>query len=163
MRWLCAKLDGETVAVALDGIPSGGVIVRAPLRRPARSRSPSAASYAGRLRAAGVEPDAAERRRAIVEALDAIGGWSDPGGVLEEVVYLVESPIVLDGSLRRAVPRASPSGSSSTAMQSHQRYFPLGGARFAFVANGGEPDARPGRQRAGARGPARGRVLHLRA
>ena len=24
-------------------------------------------------------------------------------------------------------------------MQSHQRYFPLGGARFAFVANGGDP------------------------
>ena len=26
-----------------------------------------------------------------------------------------------------------------TAMQSHQRYFPLGGARFAFAANGGDP------------------------
>jgi glycyl-tRNA synthetase beta chain len=25
-------------------------------------------------------------------------------------------------------------------MQSHQRYFPLGGNRFAFVANGGEPE-----------------------
>ena len=24
-------------------------------------------------------------------------------------------------------------------MQSHQRYFPLEGARFAFVANGGDP------------------------
>ncbi len=27
-----------------------------------------------------------------------------------------------------------------TAMQSHQRYFPLGGNRFAIVANGGDPD-----------------------
>jgi len=27
-----------------------------------------------------------------------------------------------------------------TAMQSHQRYFPLGGNRFAFVANGGDPE-----------------------
>ncbi len=27
-----------------------------------------------------------------------------------------------------------------TAMQAHQRYFPLGGARFAIVANAGEPD-----------------------
>ena len=26
-----------------------------------------------------------------------------------------------------------------TTMQSHQRYFPLGGNRFAFVANGGDP------------------------
>jgi glycyl-tRNA synthetase beta chain len=27
-----------------------------------------------------------------------------------------------------------------TAMQSHQRYFPLGANRFAFAANGGDPD-----------------------
>ena len=33
-------------------------------------------------------------------------------------------------------------------MQSHQRYFPLGGARFAFVANGGDPDVvRTGNER----------------
>ena len=40
-------------------------------------------------------------------------------------------------------------------MQSHQRYFPLGGNRFAFVANGGDPGRRPRRQRAGAREPPR--------
>jgi glycyl-tRNA synthetase beta chain len=35
-----------------------------------------------------------------------------------------------------------------TAMQSHQRYFPLGGARFAFVANGGDADlVRAGNER----------------
>ena len=35
-----------------------------------------------------------------------------------------------------------------TAMQSHQRYFPLGGARFAFVANGGDPElVRAGNER----------------
>ena len=35
-----------------------------------------------------------------------------------------------------------------TAMQSHQRYLPLGGARFAFVANGGDPDlVRAGNER----------------
>jgi glycyl-tRNA synthetase beta chain len=28
----------------------------------------------------------------------------------------------------------------ATAMQSHQRYFPLGSNRFAFVANGGDPE-----------------------
>ena len=33
-------------------------------------------------------------------------------------------------------------------MQSHQRYFPLGGARFAFVANGGDPElVRAGNER----------------
>jgi glycyl-tRNA synthetase beta chain len=35
-----------------------------------------------------------------------------------------------------------------TAMQAHQRYFPLGGARFAFVSGGGDPDVvRAGNER----------------
>ena len=41
--------------------------------------------------------------------------------------------------LRSALPRCS-SRCRITAMQSHQRYFPLEGNRFAFVANGGDPD-----------------------
>ena len=36
-------------------------------------------------------------------------------------------------------------------MQSHQRYFPLGGNRFAFVANGGDPEVVRAGQRARAR------------
>src|ERR671934_637156 len=99
----------------------------------------AAEDYEERLRSAGVEPDAEERRRLIVEALDAIGGWSDPGGVVEEVVYLVESVTVLEGRFDERFLQL-PERVVVTAMQSHQRYFPLGGNRFAFVANGGEPD-----------------------
>ena len=44
-------------------------------------------------------------------------------------------------------------------MQSHQRYFPLGGNRFAFVANGGDPERRAGRAtRACSRGGSRTRA-----
>ncbi len=50
-----------------------------------------------------------------------------------------------------------------TTMQSHQRYFPLGGNRFAFVANGGDPDVVRAGQRVRARGPPRGRGVHVRA
>ena len=75
---------------------------------------------------------------------------------------------------RRAAARCSrppsTSGSSQlpervivTAMQSHQRYFPLGGAAFAVVRERRRPGGRPARARAGAREPARGRVVHLRA
>jgi glycyl-tRNA synthetase beta chain len=99
---------------------------------------PSAEGYAQTLRSADVEPDAAERRRQIVGGLDAIGGWSDPAGVLEEVVYLVESPRVHAGSFDKRFTEL-PERVVQTAMQSHQRYFPLGGNRFAFVANGGDP------------------------
>jgi glycyl-tRNA synthetase beta chain len=98
-----------------------------------------AAAYEETLAGAGVVVDAETRRRTIVESLDALGEWSDPLGVLDEVVYLVESPIVLAGSFAEAF-RRIPEVVLVTAMQSHQRYFPLGGNRFALVANGGDPD-----------------------
>jgi len=130
VRWTLAKLDAETVV----GETSFGHRFRGgPLE------IPHAREYAERLREAEVEPDAEERRRAIVAGLDAIGGWSDPAGVLEEVVYLVESVAVLEGSFDERFLQL-PERVVTTAMQSHQRYFPLGGNRFAFVANGGEPD-----------------------
>jgi glycyl-tRNA synthetase beta chain len=59
--------------------------------------------------------------------------------VLEEVIYLVESPILLEGTFDEEFHRI-PEAVLVTAMQSHQRYFPLVGNRFAFVANGGDPD-----------------------
>jgi glycyl-tRNA synthetase beta chain len=132
VRWRCAKLDDQPVAdVGSSSFGhrfTGGGIGLA-----------RAEDYAGALRAAGVEPDAAERRRLIVEGLDAIGGWSDPAGVLAEVVYLVESPVVLEGRFDERFLQL-PERVVQTAMQSHQRYFPLGGNRFAFVANGGDPE-----------------------
>jgi glycyl-tRNA synthetase beta chain len=138
VRWLCAKLDRKTIAVALEGIPDGGVSYghrftsgEVPVR--------AAGEYAKALRSADVEPDADERRRTIIAALDAIGGWSDPGGALDEVVYLVESPVVLEGKFDDRFLEL-PERVVVTAMQSHQRYFPLGGNRFAVVANSGEAD-----------------------
>jgi glycyl-tRNA synthetase beta chain len=59
--------------------------------------------------------------------------------VLEEVIYLVESPVVLAGRFDERF-LALPQRVVQTAMQSHQRYFPLDGNRFAFVANGGDPE-----------------------
>jgi glycyl-tRNA synthetase beta chain len=130
VRWTLAKLGGETIV----GESSFGHRFTA-----GALEIPSAEEYANSLRAAGVEPDAEERRRQIVSGLDAIGGWSDPAGVLEEVVYLVESVSVLEGRFDERFLQV-PERVVVTAMQSHQRYFPLGGNRFAFVANGGDPD-----------------------
>jgi glycyl-tRNA synthetase beta chain len=58
---------------------------------------------------------------------------------VREVVQLVEWPVVLEGSFDQRFLRLPPRV-VETAMQSHQRYFPLGGNRFAFVANGGDPE-----------------------
>jgi glycyl-tRNA synthetase beta chain len=130
VRWRLAKLDGETVVgeTSFGHRFSHGAL-----------EIPSAGEYAERLREADVEPDAGERRRQIVDGLDAIGGWSDPAGVLEEVVYLVEKVLVLEGSFDERFLQL-PERVVVTAMQSHQRYFPLGRNRFAFVANGGDPE-----------------------
>jgi glycyl-tRNA synthetase beta chain len=130
VRWTLAKLDQESV---VGEASFGHRFTAGPVE------ISHALEYAVRLREAGVEPDAAERRREIVDGLDAIGGWSDPAGVLAEVVYLVESVTVLEGSFDERFLQL-PERVVVTAMQSHQRYFPLGGNRFAFVANGGDPE-----------------------
>lgn len=100
---------------------------------------PEASAYLETLRAADVEPDPAERRRQIVEALDAFGEWADPNGVLEEVVFLSEKPFVIDGAFDERYLQL-PSRVIETTIQHHIRAFPLGGNRFAFVANGGDQE-----------------------
>jgi glycyl-tRNA synthetase beta chain len=98
-----------------------------------------AAGYAEALRAADVEPETEQRRKAIVAGLDGLGEWSDPNGVLAEVVYLVEQPILIDGAFDERFLQL-PARVIETTIQHHIRAFPLGGNRFAFVANGGDPE-----------------------
>jgi len=128
VRWLCARLDAAVVLG--DGTSYGHRFTSG------RIEIPSAQSYAETLRSNGVEPDAAVRREQILAGLP--DGWRDPLGKLDEVVYLVESVAVLEGRFDERF-LALPPRVIETAMQSHQRYFPLPGARFAFVANGGDP------------------------
>ena len=136
VRWFCEKLDDETLAG--QGTTFGHRFTHGELD------IASADAYADTLRAANVEPDAAERRRRIVEALDALGDWQDPLGKLEEVVFMVEWPLVFGSEFDERFLRL-PERVIVTAMQSHQRYFPLGENRFAVVAAGGEVDVtRPG-------------------
>ena len=136
VRWRCAKLGDETV---IGGVSQGHRFQHGEVD------IPSAEAYAETLRSVGVEPDAGERRRLIVEGLPE--GWADPLGKLDEVVYLVEWPTVLEGSFDERFLEL-PRRVVETAMQAHQRYFPLGGNRFAFVANGGDPElVRAGNER----------------
>jgi glycyl-tRNA synthetase beta chain len=130
VRWRLAMLDAEVV----HGQGSfGHRFASGPLE------IPDASAYVETLRKADVEPDAEERRRQIVEGLDAVGEWSDPNGVLAEVVYLAERPLVIEGSFDERYLQL-PGRVVETTIQHHIRAFPLGGNRFAFVANGGDPD-----------------------
>jgi glycyl-tRNA synthetase beta chain len=131
VRWLLARLD----EAAVEGY---GTTTFGHRFTSGEIEVPSADDYERVLREVGVEPDAAERERAIRGGLDALGAWSDPLGKLAEVVHLVEWPRVQDGTFDERY-LGLPERVVITAMQSHQRYFPLGGNRFAFVANGGDP------------------------
>jgi glycyl-tRNA synthetase beta chain len=132
IRWTCSRLDDA----AVNGL---GTTTRGHRFTHGEVELATADAYVDTLRAAGVEPDAAERERRIREGLDALGEWSDPLGKLREVIHLVESPVVLAGAFDERF-LSLPTRVIETAMQSHQRYFPLGGNRFAVVANGGDPD-----------------------
>jgi glycyl-tRNA synthetase beta chain len=130
VRWTLAKLDAETIV----GTTSYGHRFRS-----GPVEIPHAEAYAQTLRAAGVEPGLDARREAIVAAREELGEWSDPMGKLTEVVNLVESPVVLEGTFAERFLQLPPRV-VETAMQSHQRYFPRPGNRFAFVANGGDAE-----------------------
>ena len=132
IRWTCARLNDQ----AVEG---SGTKTYGHRFTHGEVDVPSAETYADTLRAARVEPDAGERERLIREGLDALGDWRDPLGKLREVIHLVEWPMVLEGSFDERF-LALPERVIETAMQSHQRYFPLGLNRFAVVANGGDPD-----------------------
>ena len=167
IRWLVVKLDDRIVPMRLAGVASGGTTSG---HRYEGGHGPigTAASYLDDLRGLRVMAEASERRAAIVAGLDAAGPWADPGAKLDEVVYLVEWPVVLEGRFDRAYLEL-PDRVVVTAMQSHQRYFPVrreGAAlepRFVFVANGGDPDVGAGRERGGAGRTARRRPVRVPA
>jgi glycyl-tRNA synthetase beta chain len=100
---------------------------------------PSADAYIETMRSVEVEPDQDKRLNAITRALSDFGEWSDPGKVLGEVVYLVESPLTIEGRFDERYLQL-PSRVIETTIQTHVRAFPLGENRFAFVANGGDPE-----------------------
>src|SRR5439155_21747734 len=142
VRWLVVKLGDQLVDVALLGVTAGE---ESHGHRTAGGavRIGSAATYLEDVRGVRVVADAAERRELIERGLNQAGEWIDPMGALDEVVYLVEWPQVLVGGFDQRyleLPQRIP----ITAMQSHQRYFPLVRdgrlePRFGFVANGGDP------------------------
>lgn len=145
VRWIVAKLGGQTLEFELHGLRSGEVS-RGHRFLGGPCRIGAADGYRAVLRAAGVVADHDERRAQISSALDSAAAglgcrWRDPGGKLEEVLFLVEHPSVLVGDIRPEHLRL-PERVLVTAMQSHQRYFPLERAdgslepRFLAVSNG---------------------------
>jgi glycyl-tRNA synthetase len=145
VRWLVALWGQTVIPFGLAGLTSGrtsrghrwaGGAVE--IGRPA--------DYREALRAAGVVADHMEREELIWAELERAAAElglevTDPGGKMDEVLFLVERPGVAAGmfAVRHL---ALPSEVLITAMQSHQRYFPLVDEtgrlanRFLYVTNG---------------------------
>jgi glycyl-tRNA synthetase beta subunit len=130
VRWLCAKLDDQTVE-GFGGSSYGHRFTHG------ETEVPRAGAYLETLRAAQVEPDPASRESLIRAGLEQLGLRGPNERVLAEVVHLAEWPTVLEGTFDQRF-LTLPRRVIETAMESHQRYFPLEDNRFAFVANGGD-------------------------
>ena len=63
VRWLVAKVGEDTVEASVDGLTSGADSFGHRWIHPGAVSIKDAATYEGELRKAGVEPDAAVRRR----------------------------------------------------------------------------------------------------
>lgn len=145
VRWIVAKVDDRTVPFELHGLTAGDEsrghrFLGGPVT------IGSAGGYHEALEGVAVVASHDRREARIRAGLDAAaaaagGTWSDPAGKLREVIFLVESPSVITGAIDAGQMRL-PERVLVTAMQSHQRYFPLHGPdgalmpAFLAVSNG---------------------------
>jgi glycyl-tRNA synthetase len=145
IRWLVALWGESVIPFSIAGLASGrtsrghrwlgGTI---DIARPA--------DYVEALRSVAVVVDHSEREQLMWAELERLAeeqglDVTDPNGKMDEVLFLVEQPTVAQGLFARHH-LVLPSEVLVTAMQSHQRYFPLEeengvlSNRFLYVTNG---------------------------
>jgi len=149
VRWLLALYGADVVPVEFAGLTAGRVTFGHRFLSPGAIEVPSVSEFFDALRRGGVMVDGEMRAQFIREgieaaAIDAGGVAVVPEKVFAEVVNLVESPSVGVGHFDPAFLRV-PREILETAMESHQRYFPVedadGGLMDAFiVVHNGDPD-----------------------
>lgn len=145
IRWFVALFGDEVLPLELAGVAAGRTTWgHRWLGGQAEIRTPG--DYLAAMQQVRVRPDHREREAYLRSELDRLAAerglrWIDPMGKLYEVLYLVEWPTVLPGKFGEEHLRL-PEEVLITAMQSHQRYFPLIDAdgalasTFLFVMNG---------------------------
>ncbi len=129
IRWILALYKNAPVTFSFAGIESGQVTYGHRFLAPGPFEIDSSNSYFRCLDNNYIVVDQDSRRRMILEQLQAKA--EEKGGkalvdedLLEEVIYLVEYPVAVDGTFDPAfldLPQEVP----ITSMQNHQRYFPI--------------------------------------
>ncbi len=144
VRWLVALWGDTVIPFGIAGLTSGKTS-RGHRWQGGATQINKPRDYVEAMRKAGVVVDHVEREKLIWSELERVAADKglevvDPGGKLEEVLFLVEKPSIVEGMFAHKH-LALPSEVLVTAMQSHQRYFPLmtetGGLsnHFLYVSN----------------------------
>ncbi|QYK68432.1 MULTISPECIES: glycine--tRNA ligase subunit beta [Paenibacillus] len=128
IRWLIALFGSDIVNLEIAGVQSGNVTRgHRFLGQDAVVGSP--VDYVEVLRKQHVIVDIEERQSLIVKQIEALAAEKDwtiavKDDLLEEVLYLVETPTVLFGGFDPAFLNI-PKDVLITSMREHQRYFPV--------------------------------------
>jgi glycyl-tRNA synthetase beta chain len=128
IRWLVALLGRAVVPVRAAGVEAGRTTRGHRFLRPGPVdlESSSLDDYRRVLGERCVRVDPARRRALILEGLPAAFGRDDGtiGKLLEEVVWLAEWPVVVEGRIDAEF-MALPLAVLETAMRVHLRFFPV--------------------------------------
>jgi glycyl-tRNA synthetase beta chain len=148
MRWITALYGDKVIPLSFEGLKAGRNSRGHRFLSPGEVELKDTGSYLDTLREARVLADEEERRQAVREGIEeAVSGRGlravPTVDTLDEVVDLVEYPHVIEGSYEERFLEL-PREVLETAMQEHQRYFPLedenGGLAAAFlVVHNGDP------------------------
>ena len=147
IRWIVALFGKDVIDLEIVGVKSGNV-TRGHRFLGAEAIINEPAAYVDTLRAQFVIADVNERQNMIQSQIDALAkekGWhiAVKDDLLEEVLFLVETPTVLFGTFEESFLNI-PQEVLITSMREHQRYFPVldGQARllpyFVTVRNGND-------------------------
>jgi glycyl-tRNA synthetase beta chain len=145
IRWLISMLGDVQIPLEIAGVASGNVS-RGHRFLGADATIASPAEYVSKLAEQHVIVDIDARKALIVEQIEGLAaekGWVIPinEDLLEEVLFLVETPQVLFGTFESEF-LLIPQEVLITSMREHQRYFPVLDAagkllpHFVTVRNG---------------------------
>ncbi|WP_433939034.1 glycine--tRNA ligase subunit beta [Paenibacillus lautus] len=128
IKWMVAMLGSETVDLEITGVKAGNV-TRGHRFLGGEALIPEASAYRDVLREQHVIVDVDERQEMIVSQIQALAQEKDwniaiKDDLLEEVLFLVETPTVLYGSFDSSFLHI-PQEVLITSMREHQRYFPV--------------------------------------
>ncbi|MFA5866452.1 MAG: glycine--tRNA ligase subunit beta [Actinomycetota bacterium] len=145
VRWIVALLGDTKLPIEFEMIDAGTVTYgpRNLNSKPITVKNP--ADYLTKIAKAGIVLDHIERRKLIAKKIDEAakitGGRVADTKVLQEVDFLVETPNAIVGTFDDTFLKL-PRCVTVTAMESHQRYFPIENdkgkllPRFIVVHNG---------------------------